>query len=281
MLYSEDLNYFARLFRIYAILNHENIYKLKNRKNSMREIKSLKKKLIPELIIDRNITDTKKNLEKQKNIELVDQRIAVIQKLSFHSIQRHLSLLKFEEMLLIITFITAGVLGRILLQGLPSVEPITFFAILAGSLFGWKKGFFTGASSWYLSNFFVLGGHGPWTIVHSANGAIAGLLGGVFLQKPTYVKTVAIMAITTIIFEISINLMSGLLFYGILISFLTAIPFTLVHITSNIAFSFLLPKTRKTIYEKGRLNEKEICKQLIEKITFQKKNDENKIRGVV
>lgn len=244
----------------------------------MREIKKKIGKLIPELILDSG-----KKLIKGKNnsVEIVnqeiDQKTNLTQRIYFHSIQRHFNLLKFEEMLLIITFITAGVFGRVILQGLPSVEPITFFALLAGSLFGWKKGAFTGASSWYLSNFFVLGGQGPWTIIHFANGAIAGFLGGVFLQKPSQIKTIAVMTATTIIFEISINLMSGILFYGILVSFLSAIPFTLVHITSNVAFSSILPKTRKIIYEKGRINEKQICKELIEKIKFQSKNEKNKI----
>lgn len=211
----------------------------------------------------------------QKIEEDLKQVSSVNQKLHLHSLQRHLSLIKLEEFLLIITFITAGVLGRILLQPLPSVEPITFFVVLAGSLFGWKKGAVTGATTWYLSDFFMLGGQGPWTIVYLANGAIAGFLGGVFLQKPRYTKTIIVMIIATIIFQISIDIMSGLLFYGILASFITAIPFAITHIISNIAFSFFVPKTRKEIYEKGRLNEKELCKKFIEKIKSLKSKNES------
>ena len=236
------------------------------------ELQPLKKR--KEVILNQELSlntaslqNIKKSLSCSKSqIELIDSKTKLNQKLSFHTHQRQLSLLRLEEFLLIITFITAGVLGRILLQPLPSVEPITFFAILAGSLFGWKKGVVTGATTWYLSDFFMLGGLGPWTIVYFANGAIAGFLGGVFLQKPGYTKTIIVMIVATIIFQISINIMSGLLFYGLLASFLTAIPFTITHIVSNIFFSSLIPKSKKIIQEKGKLNEKELCEKFINKI---------------
>ena len=76
----------------------------------------------------------------------------------------------------------------------------------------------------------MFGGQGPWTIVHIAGGAVAGFLGGVFLKKPTYLKTIAVMITATIFFELAINTMSGLVFFGILASFITAIPFAITHI---------------------------------------------------
>lgn len=243
-------------------------------------IQSFNLKKRKEQQLDSNFTEqtfksiSKNSLQKFKDETKEDSKLD--QNLSLHSLQRHLSLIKLEEYLIIITFIAAGIVGRILLQGFPSVEPITFFAILAGSLFGWRKGAITGASSWYLSNFFMFGGQGPWTIVHIAMGALAGFLGGVMLKKPNYTKAIIVMLIATLAFEISINLMSGLLFFGILVSFLTAIPFTITHIISNIGFSLLIPKTRKTILEKGKLNEKELCDNLIRKIkskSIKSKND--------
>jgi len=166
-----------------------------------------------------------------------------------------------------ITFITAAVLGRIVLQGFPSVEPITFFTILAGSLLGWKKGLTTGASAWYLSNFFMFGGQGPWTIVHIASGAITGLLAGFFLYKKTTLpRVLTITIITTILFELSINTMSGLLFFGLIPSFLSAIPFTITHIISNTILSLAIPKAKKEITKKGKLNQKGLCEKYINKL---------------
>ena len=231
----------------------------------MKQLSLLKKrsdKINDDLFFIKEINKLSSESLKQELIH--NQKIN--QKLLLHILQRHLSLIKLQEILLITAFITAGVLGRIILQVFPSVEPITFFAILAGSLFGWKRGAFTGASSWYLSNFFVFGGQGPWTIVHVASGAMAGLLGGLLLKKPTYAKTIIVMLITTIIFELAINTMSGILFYGLIISFITAIPFTIIHITSNVLFSSVLPSTRKKIVDSGRLDEKEICKNLINRL---------------
>lgn len=257
----------------------------------LSEIKKVKKeKLIQENIslspIGSSISLKKYQKFSLENLQKIEQDLnhanKVNQKLYLYSLQKHLSLIKLEEIILVIAFITAGVLGRTLLQGFPSVEPITFFAILAGSLLGWKKGAVTGATSWYLSNFFVFGGQGPWTAVHVANGAIAGFLGGIFLQKLEpkpfhYIKTIFIMIISTIIFEITINTMSGLLFYGIIISFLTAIPFIITHLASNIVFSLLTPKTRKEIYEKGKLNEREICEKFIAKLkSLQSRNETKK-----
>ena len=74
------------------------------------------------------------------------------------------------------------------------------------------------------------------------------------------------ITIATIIFELSMNIMSGLIFFGILTSFITAIPFALTHLTSNIIFSTILPKSRTTILKKGKLDEMTMCKQFIKKL---------------
>lgn len=204
------------------------------------------------------------------------QKQVLTENLALHSIQRHISIIKLEEYLLIITLVTTAVLGRILLQPLASIEPITFIALLAGSLFGIRKGMLVGASSWYLSNFFMFGGQGPWTIVHIANGVIAGFLGGLLLKKPTVLKSIIAITISTIIFELSINLMSGLLFYGIITSFITAIPFATTHLISNIILSTTLPKSRTTILKKGKLDSKDMYQNLLKKLK-QKRVETNEV----
>ena len=222
---------------------------------------ALKKK--SNLILEDPIIESK---QKQANIELQKEHQSFNENISLHSIQRHLSILRLEEALLIITLITTAVLGRILLQPLASVEPITFIALLAGSLLGIRKGATVGATSWYLSNFFMFGGQGPWTAVHIANGIIAGALGGLMLKKPNLIRSMIAITIATIIFELSINTMSGLLFYGLAISFITAIPFALTHIVSNLIFSTTITKSRTTILKKGKLDEINMCKDLIKKL---------------
>lgn len=223
------------------------------------------------LILEDPILETKNN-----RIQIESQKFSFNENVSLHSLQRHLSILKLEEVLLMITFITAAILGRILLQPFPSVEPITFFALLAGSLFGIRKGMAVGASSWYLSNFFMFGGQGPWTLVHIGAGAMAGLLGGLMLRKPTIIKSVIAITLSTIIFELAINTMSGLLFYGLTISFITAIPFATIHIISNIILSMMLPKSNTTILKKGKLDEINMCNNFIKKLK-QKRVETNEL----
>ena len=214
------------------------------------------------ILEDPLIISNKKNFQIQNQ----KQKLSFSDKVSLHSVQKHLSILKLEEYLMIITLITTAVLGRILLQPLPSVEPITFIALLAGSLFGWKKGAAVGASSWYLSNFFMFGGQGPWTLIHIGSGIVTGALGGLMLKKPTIIKSIIAITLATIIFEITINLMSGLLFYGLIISFITAIPFAITHLISNLVFSLILPKSRTTILINGKLDQITMCQNFINKL---------------
>ena len=194
-----------------------------------------------------------------------------------HLIQKQVLILRLEEILVLSTFIVGGVLGRALMQALPSIEPITFFAVLAGALFGKNKGAVAGATSWYLSNFFVFGGQGPWTIIQMLSGAFAGYLGGFLSTKAGYLKTILVMIAATVFFELVMNISSGFFFgFGIIVSFMSAIPFMIAHIVSNTSFACMIPRLKKTIQEKGHLNEKEVYKEMLERTKVWKKHDGEK-----
>jgi|TARA_B100001971_G_C18240904_1_gene570836 uncharacterized membrane protein len=239
---------------------------INKQQENLLEINSNKIQTASQLITESQIKSQESEIN-QIQQEITNQQNSLNTKLSLHSLQKHLQLLKLEEYLIMVTFISLAILGRILLQGFPSIEPITFFTILAGSILGWRKGLATGISSWYLSNFFMFGGQGPWTIIHIANGALAGLLAGIFLYKKTTLpKVITITLISTLLFEISINTMSGLLFFGLFASFISAIPFTITHIISNTILSLAIPKAKKEITEKGKLNQKELSEKYIKKL---------------
>jgi hypothetical protein len=177
--------------------------------------------------------------------------------------QKQLMLLRLEEVLILATFIVGGALGRAAMQGFPSVEPITFFAVLSGFLFGRHKGAAAGAASWWVSNWLVLGGQGPWSLIHIMSGAVAGYLGGV-LKRPGYVTAVAAAIAATLVFELSMNIASGFFFgFGIILSFITALPFALIHIASNAGMALMIPRVYKFVKRTGRLNEMEICKEML------------------
>src|SRR3989344_1371577 len=112
--------------------------------------------------------------QKRKLSEKTGQKLSSSQKVALHAVQKQMQLLKLREWLVVMGFVFGGALLRIPMQVVPSAEPITFFAILSGWLFGKKKGFITGALAGYLSNFLMFGGQGPWTIFQMLGWGIAG-----------------------------------------------------------------------------------------------------------
>ncbi len=219
--------------------------------------------------LEKNKTENKSKLKPE-------QRVAL------HAVQKQLQMLKLKQWLVVIGFIFGGAALRVPMQAIPSAEPITFFAILAGWLFGKKKGFITGAAAGYMSNFFMFGGQGPWSIFQMLGWGIAGFLGGFIRNikpKKNYfvywvkaiIPVVLIAIISTLLFEVIMNV-SWVLFmpYSIFALFLSGLPFLLIHLVSNVSFALFLPFVRKAVYEKGKFNEIEICKELIDKV--RKKN---------
>lgn len=202
--------------------------------------------------------------KKKKEIVVVEKKSKAAQRLALHALQKQLQILKLKEYLLLIGFTLGGALLRVPMQEVPSAEPITFFAILAGWLFGRKKGFLVGASSGYISNFFMFGGQGPWTPFQMLGWGIAGYLGGFLGKKSKIWSVILITFIATLAFEIIMNSVTPLMTGGnIFIVFLLALPFTLVHLTSNFIFCLFLPFVKKLILEKGGFNDKEVCVNLI------------------
>jgi len=155
-------------------------------------------------------------------------------------------------MALFLALVAGATAGRVVLQFVPSVEPIIPFAVLAGLLFGAREGFALGGSAYIMSNFFIWGLQGPWTIFQALGGAVAGAGAGLFgkAKKPNWMDMVVLSVLGTVLFEIVMNVSgafmgigAGVLSLGLLaipLYFLTSLPFSLVHIISNAAFAFAL-----------------------------------------
>ncbi|PIU21659.1 MAG: hypothetical protein COT15_01295 [Candidatus Diapherotrites archaeon CG08_land_8_20_14_0_20_34_12] len=162
----------------------------------------------------------------------------------------------------------SAVLGRVALQFVPSVEPIIPIAILAGLLFGAKEGFSLGFFAYVVSNFFVWGLQGPWTLFQALGAGIpaagAGLIGKV--KQPTKRDFIIMSIAGTIFFEVLMNLFGSLFFYGLFLGalslpiyFLTSLPFSIAHIAANIGFAGLFSKFLKL---KNKVNEDDEIKVL-------------------
>jgi len=202
----------------------------------------------------------KKKLERK-------EKLTPFQKLSLRALQQQKQLIESREWLVVIGFIGIASLLRVLMQGLPNVEPLTFFAVLAGWLFGKKKGIAVGASSLYISNFFVVGGQGPWTLMQMLAFSVAGFLGGFLRKNSTVLETVVIIIVSTLISQIIFNIGWGILIgFNILLAFATGLIFTIIHVVSNTIFALFLPSAKKLVYEWGGFSEKELCDYYISRI---------------
>lgn len=205
-----------------------------------------------------------KQKKKQKQIIIVEQKSKSAQKVAVHAVQKQLQVLKLREWLVIAGFVGGASLLRAGMQPFPNVEPLTFFAILAGWLFGKKKGFLVGISSLYISNFIVFGGQGPWSIYQAIGFGLAGFMGGFLRKKASIIETVTAMFLVTILIQIILNVGWALTMgFNIFLSFVTAIPFMLTHVISNSAFGLLLPKAKKFVNKHGKFDEKEIWNNVL------------------
>jgi len=137
-----------------------------------------------------------------------------------------------------------GIIGRVALQGFPSVETVTPLAIASGYYLGWRRGLYVGATGFMASNFLIWGGQGPWTFFQAMGAGLAGIVGAgfsVFDNKYGFFTSIVsgIMA-----YEIIVNI--GSLIYnpfGLtspLLYLAGALPFALTHIITSVGFGGVL-----------------------------------------
>ena len=204
----------------------------------------------------------KKKKKKEEKEELKSE-----QKMALHALQKQKQILELKEWLFILGFIDAGSLLRVPMQAFPNVEPLTFFALLTGWLFGWKKGAMVGASSLYISNFLVFGGQGPWVIFQVIGYGLVGFLGGFLRKKSGIFSAMGLAFLATVMLQIILNIgWSFFIGFNFIAAMFTAIPFALIHIVSNTIFAAALPKVKKVIDKIGKFDEKKLCNDLMAKL---------------
>ncbi len=203
--------------------------------------------------------------------QVLKQRSKAAQRVAAHALAKQLQAIKLKEVLFLLGFAGGAALLRAAMQPLPSVEPITFFAILSGLLFGARKGFIVGASSLYLSNFLVFGGQGPWTLFQAIGFGAAGVFGSALRKRPTILASLLVGVASTLVFEVVMNLSSVLVFPGSLLAiFLSALPFSLTHLASNSIFSLMIPKAAERAEKLGGFSERELCEEMLSRLAPKK-----------
>jgi len=165
---------------------------------------------------------------------------------------------EMRQLTLFSALFVGAVAGRVALQFVPSVEPIIPIAILAGLLLGPKEGFSIGSGAYVASNFFVWGLQGPWTLFQAIGAGLPGLAAGLWgkTKSPTGNDLILFSVGGTVFYEILINIFGSVFMMGIVgggllaipLYFLTSMPFSLVHIGSNLVFA----KALTPVLEKWR-----------------------------
>lgn len=144
----------------------------------------------------------------------------------------------------VFTAMTAsGIAGRVALQHVPSVEPIVAIAVALGFYSSARYGASSGASAFYVSNFLVWGGQGPWTLFQVLGAGAAGATGGVFSKlSSSKASFFGSMVAGTLVYELAVNV--GSVTYGIgalnPAYLLAAVPFGLIHLASTISFGSII-----------------------------------------
>lgn len=136
-----------------------------------------------------------------------------------------------------------GVSGRILLDPIPNVQPVTVLVLLAGAYFGAPRAIALAATIALASNVLLLG-HGPWTLFQAIGWGGVGLLGALFANRIVVDGDVrigllaVIAAISGLAFNWFVSL-SILLEVGpsMLIPYLlNGLVFDLYHVAGNVLF---------------------------------------------
>ncbi len=154
----------------------------------------------------------------------------------------------------------AGLLGRVALQHVPSVETVLPVAIAVGFYAGKKQGALSGAAGFYATNFLVWGGQGLWTYYQAlgaASGAVlAAYISGIGSGRKGFMGS---LVAGTLTYELVVNLFSAFTSVtGILALpgyFAASLPFALTHLVSTLAFGVTIygfDRTLRSVYGTGK-----------------------------
>ena len=77
---------------------------------------------------------------------------------------------------MLVLLVVFGVSGRILMEPLPNVQPVTVLVIMAGAYYGAPRAFALAATIALASNILFFG-HGPWTIFQAVGWGVLGVIG--------------------------------------------------------------------------------------------------------
>ncbi|WP_294463785.1 ECF transporter S component [uncultured Anaerofustis sp.] len=156
--------------------------------------------------------------------------------------------IRTREIVLISAMSAIAVLGRVLFFFAPEIKATSAIVIISGMTLGGQAGFFIGAISAFVSNFFF--GQGSWTMWQMFAFGMIGVLSGVILKKKhnrIFVCLIGFLLVMIVYggivnFHSLVMFTSGITWDNIKSIYLLSIPFDFVHALSTTVFLWFLNK---------------------------------------
>lgn len=151
-----------------------------------------------------------------------------------------------RKVVLIAVMTAMSVAGRFIFAPLPGFKPVTAIVVICGMYLGMDAGFYCGALTALISNFYF--GQGPWTpfqmLAWGIIGALAGLMSKLLQSEKLALMAYAIAAGAVFSFLMDIYTVIwatggwSWAYYGIAIA--SAVPYTVIYAVSNVVFLLVL-----------------------------------------
>jgi|TARA_B100001250_G_scaffold89207_1_gene73946 energy-coupling factor transport system substrate-specific component len=146
-----------------------------------------------------------------------------------------------DAMVLVLLGVFA-VSGRVLLEPLPNVQPVTVIVLLAGVHYGAARSTVLATSIALISNIFL--GHGIWTLYQAAGWSLVGIAGALLSDRMTLsgsisVSRVAALSVAAAFLFGWVVSLSALHSFGaemLPVYIISGIPFDILHASGNVFF---------------------------------------------
>jgi len=108
--------------------------------------------------------------------------LAILSMIVFSLIRSEKSLRNQSQWAVLFLLTIFGVSGRVLMEPIPNVQPVTVLVLLVGAYFGAPRAIALATSIALASNIIFLG-HGPWTLFQAVGWGAIGLVGALLSDR--------------------------------------------------------------------------------------------------
>lgn len=147
--------------------------------------------------------------------------------------------------------VSISVIGRMFMNFIPNVQPVTTIIIITAVIMGRKSGVIVAATTIVVSNLYL--GFGPWTLPQVISFSLIALIGGSFhhyKDKKHFVYLLALVGGFAGYFHgLVMSIYEYIIFDNFWAYFIAGLPFDTAHALGNIAITLILYKPLKHIFD--------------------------------